>query len=60
MEEAGEIVEETTEHAPGPEIPDTGLPEPDYTPATDLDKSDWQIVSHNGDYYCHHCIGNSW
>ena len=45
LEETGEILEEDVEQATGPEIPVTGLPEPDYTPAADLDKSDWQIVS---------------
>ena len=37
--------ESVTPAAPGPEIPATGLPEPDYTPAIDLDKAEWQIVS---------------
>ena len=31
--------------APGPEIPASGLPEPDRTPALDLDRADWQAVS---------------
>ena len=35
------------QQATGPEVPLAGLPEPDHTPAVDLDKSNWQIVSNN-------------
>lgn len=48
-EDVGELPEEETTliqpSATGPEIPITGLPEPDRTLAVDLDKADWQLVS---------------
>ena len=45
METAEPESEPSGPSAPGPEIPASGLPEPDLTPAEDLDKQAWQIVS---------------
>ena len=45
LQEKKEDLEESSALITGPDIPTTGLPEPDRTPAINLDQSDWKLVS---------------